>query len=492
MQCWNHIINTALLGTGKKPVQPTDFPEVLREAAEKIMATDTLDREDQLLQLGAIAFNYRQSGVQPVTGDVQPLPLCAEEDKAYCPDTARHALHQALDTNSQPLIQLWLDACITANLLAPPDDIPLLLDSAFKQKALRNAVAICCGKRGEWLAQFNSDWRFSVVAETPEEYWQNGTTQQRTAALKTLRSTDPDLARTWLQDSWPKESAAVKTELLTALYIQPGAADIPWLQSLLTEKSKQVKETVVLLLKKIPGSDIHEQYWQLLTQAITVTGTSVTVALPERLPEAVLQSGIQPLSPDKQMTDATFILDQLIQRVHPAYWATHFSQSPADTVLFFREQATLQPFLPSLAGAAAWFEDEEWATALVRNSDVFYTDLLPLLPVADQQLLCEQHFELHAENILPHACRQPGEWSLSLCEKILQYCARHPYSYNQTFMNNAILQIPVAIAPMLEKIAPDAAYQVGYWQSIRVHLEQLINTKSLIINTFKSLLPLNN
>ena len=49
------------------------------------------------------------------------------------------------------------------------------------------------------------------------------------------------MARTWLQQTWPKESATVKTELLTVLE-PPHETDMEWLESLLTEKSKQVKE----------------------------------------------------------------------------------------------------------------------------------------------------------------------------------------------------------------------------------------------------------
>ena len=56
------------------------------------------------------------------------------------------------------------------------------------------------------------------------------------------------MARTWLQQTWPKESATVKTELLTVLE-PPHETDMEWLESLLTEKSKQVKETVIRLLK---------------------------------------------------------------------------------------------------------------------------------------------------------------------------------------------------------------------------------------------------
>ncbi|MEZ2442692.1 DUF5691 domain-containing protein [Chitinophaga sp. RCC_12] len=481
MEHWHQLINTALLGTAKKPVDSTGMNGPLQQAAHTILAGADTDKEDKFLQLAAVLYNYRLSGTQPVTANVAPMKVCPPETKPYCKPAAIRVLQQVLETESIQLLQLWLEYCAKANVLLPPAQLPVMLDKGWRNKSLRALIAATGGQRAEWLGHFNPDWNFSRVADTIEDRWQNGATAQRFEALKELRATDPVMARTWLEQSWPKESATVKTELLSVLEQPAHPADIPWLESLLTEKSKQVKETATRILKKLPGSSLHEKYWQIVAGAIQLDEYGqVTVALPEITDDSIFQSGIEKLSNDKSITDETHILYQLISFVHPARWEEHFNRNTERVIALFQLQESLKPFIPALVLAIAWFEDKARAVSFMEHSETFYIDIIPLLPPEQQQQFSEKFFDEHPDSIIQYACNNQEEWSLPLCTRIFKYAATQPYTYNQQFMNNHIRQIPVAIAATLDDITPVEAYHTGYWNNIKVHLGRLLQAKSQI------------
>ncbi len=64
MEFWDNIVHTALLGTDKRQLKKEDFSEDLAEAYEIINQSG--DKEEQYLNIAAVAFNYRKCGVQPI------------------------------------------------------------------------------------------------------------------------------------------------------------------------------------------------------------------------------------------------------------------------------------------------------------------------------------------------------------------------------------------------------------------------------------------
>lgn len=484
MQYWNNIINTALLGTAKKTADTTGFQGPLLEAAGTILADTSLDREDQFLHMAAVVYNYRQSGVQPSSSDAS-LPVCEPENKKYCHTTAVQSLLHTIDTENIPLLSLWLESCARAKVIVPPPYLPLILETAYRHKPLRNLAAACCGRRGEWLSQFNKDWNFSVVADTPEEQWQNGTTAQRLAALTALRERSPETALQWLQETWNKESAVVKSELVTALAVNVSQDDVPWLESLLAEKSKQVRENALLLLKKVPGTALHDLYRQVLLDAIQEDEAgNITCQLSADLDESLFRSGIEKMSSNTGISDNDFILAQLITFVHPGVWEKHFHRPFDQVVQLFQQQPALQPFTTSLVKAIVWFEDTKRALSFMQHSELFDSSLLPLLPPEKQDEYMLRHIDEHSNELILYATQMKEEWSEALALKILAFCARYPYTYSQSAVGNFIAQIPVSVKSSLENITTENENYKTYWKSISAHLSGLLQVKAFIIQSF--------
>src|SRR5581483_100631 len=108
MQYWDHIIHAALLGTDKRALPANDLPAGLEEATALIQQNPGIDKEEQFLQTVALAFNYRQCGIQPLHKEGVTIPKAGAEEKQYGSTLAMQTLKDILDTESQSLLHFWL------------------------------------------------------------------------------------------------------------------------------------------------------------------------------------------------------------------------------------------------------------------------------------------------------------------------------------------------------------------------------------------------
>jgi len=60
-------------------------------------------RKKNFLQVAAVAFNYRQSGIQPLHKETVNLPAAPAEEKRYCSAAAIQALKDIQSEESTPL-----------------------------------------------------------------------------------------------------------------------------------------------------------------------------------------------------------------------------------------------------------------------------------------------------------------------------------------------------------------------------------------------------
>lgn len=169
-----------MLGTDKRPIRKEDFIDDLADIFKVISQAD--DREEQYLNIAAVACNHRKCGFVPLNKAV--VRTSAEEEvKVYCSPVAHQLLNDILPLESYPLLELWLQECNNKSLVVQPEFILMLFDVATKHKPLQAQVLAVAGKRGEWLLPFNEAWKFELIA-TDENVWQTGTLDQRRNYLK--------------------------------------------------------------------------------------------------------------------------------------------------------------------------------------------------------------------------------------------------------------------------------------------------------------------
>lgn len=470
------------------------MPEALQDAFTQINSNDRIDTEEIFLQWASLLYNYKQCGIQPVKNESLSLPAALPEIKPYCNDFSIRVLKDILSAESIPLLLFWLQHCQAAGQLIRPDLLPVILSAGADNKKLQPYIPACTGNRGAWLSGFNEAWNFSGP-QSAEEQWHTGTPEQRKAVLMETRKTDPALANQWLQQSWPQEDAAGKLAFLGVLTDTINSNDIPFLESLAGEKSKKVKEEAVALLKRIPNSAIVLQYQQLLKEAVVLkkekvllglgSKTTVQWQLPPVIDDAVFKTGIEKLSSSKEFSDEQHIIYQLMQSVPPSFWETQFENTPEFIVSLFQKDAAGSRMLSALVMAISKFNDKKWAFAMMQYADVFYLDIIPLLPVQQQEYYSNKFFEQHADSIIQYAVQRQDEWGYELARKILAHAAKNIYQYPRSFYNQHIHLLPEKIAPELEQFSPADTYMQTTWGNTSEYIAKLLQLKSQIIQSFK-------
>lgn len=495
MNFWNNVVQTAMLGTDKKDIaQQDDLPEELLAAVKIINDNAVIDAEEKFIQTAALGFNYRQSGTCPNPQPDATLSLAPDEEKLYCNAEAVQALKDILFEDSVGLLKIWLQLCVQKNQIVTPALIPALMDKSVQQKHLKTLVQQCVGQRGAWLSQFNSEWNFAREIKF-EDLWQTGTPAERKNTLQQLRISDASKAREWLKETWPVENANSKNDLLSAMSINISSGDIEWLECLLNEKSQKVKDQVLQLLKQIPTSTIVKQYEEFLSQSISIRKEKGLLGLSSKtiihfdittpVGENIFKSGIEKLSNRKEFSDDEYIIYQLMQSVPVQFWEKQFSLSPAEIIQMFQKDEIKKKFIPAMISAVVQFKDTGWADAFMKNSQVFYLDIIPLLSVEQQEYYSNKFFSGHEESIIGFALQRDEDWSTELAKNIFKHTAKNYYTYNRAFYNRHIHLIPVQIVGLLEKCTPQEEHLRESWSHISDYIIKLITLKIETIKAFQ-------
>lgn len=492
MQLWDTIINTAMMGTDKKQISTGEIPVGLEDVAALIHENTVKDKEEKFLQLASLAFNYRQCGVLPAQKEIM-MSIAPEEERHYCNTTAAQVLKDIISEENISLLKFWLQHCYQKQQIVQPEIVPVLLSMGVQQKKLQLSIAHCCGRRGEWLAGFNSSWNFSST-QSDEELWQTGTFEQRKEILNQKRKTDPSQAREWVQQTWSLEDANTKTSFLELLSENTSEDDIPFLESLAIEKSKKVKEAAMQLLKQIPASQIVRMYENLLRESVgikkektllgMVNKTVLKFKLPETFDESVYKTGIEKLSNTKELTDEEYVIFQLTQFVPPSSWEKYFETDPENVIELLQKDIIGKKMMPALVKSITRFSDTRWALYFMRHSSVFYIDIIPLLQAGEQEAYSNKFFDKFPDNIIGYATKRETEWSTELTRNIFRHAAKNPYQYHRAFYSQHIHLIPMHIAGELEKCTPSEEHFRTMWSNTSEYILKLITLKNQTIKAF--------
>src|SRR5215468_4201803 len=132
MSLWNEIINTALIGSERKPLSLDPAAGALGDLLAQL---DQNDREGALLGAAALVSLYERAGTLPMK-DARPSPeACEPDDAPRCGERAAVHLAMMLRGEYQRLLPEWLAKVAAAGLRAPEELLPLLLELGRMQEA---------------------------------------------------------------------------------------------------------------------------------------------------------------------------------------------------------------------------------------------------------------------------------------------------------------------------------------------------------------------
>jgi hypothetical protein len=232
---WAELVSTALVGTDRRAVPGSESAHA--------------DPAHELLSRAAVAGLVRRVGAPPTRFDgTLPEPAPADP-RPLLPQAAARRLRAILDAYPKYLPE-WLAAVRAAGYRLPAGYFPALLDLARTNTLIRPDLALVLGAPGRWLAAASGNWKF-LLREAREELdpddRHSPDPDTRISYVAGLYLRDPDAARELIREIWTTERVPVKLGLLGLLARYPDPADLPFVEGLIKDPSKQVRDEATLL-----------------------------------------------------------------------------------------------------------------------------------------------------------------------------------------------------------------------------------------------------
>lgn len=389
---------------------------VLRMAA--VLATCSL--------AGAQGVAWTQALPEPAATDTLPAlpagPLLVLAD--WClregPPRLQHQLLAALAASRQVL---------------PPAQLPQLLELGRRSLSLRPLLAPVLGERGRWLAAQREDWRYAagVTDEAPaESLWQHGSFEQRRDFFRRERAVDPAAARERLDQARAELPAKERAELVAELATGLSMADEPFLDTLRSDRGREVRQAALSLLLRLPDAQHPRRAAGRLAALMGAERGLLqrqrwTLNAPEQAGTDWLADSVDKERPKNEpLGERAWWLYQLVRQVPLAWWTQHTGLDPAA----LRDWAEAGDWRDALL--RGWREvliaapDGAWCEAFVER---WPDTVLPLLPPARREQIWLQQWQagqLRLDVLLPRVLAATAsndglsrELSLSLAAHVL-------------------------------------------------------------------------
>lgn len=368
---WEELVTSALLGTDRRPLPAGAGPGPIT-----------------LLDEAALHTVRRRAGLRPATAAARPGTAPADP-RPPLPPAARRRLAQLLADRSASsggggrrgtapdlteLIPQWLAAADRRGFRAPASLLPPLLDAARARTDLRPQALAFAGPRGLWLAGLNPEWKFALRgssgssllpdvtdADAVHRLWEEGLFAERVALLGAVRAHDPGSALALLDSTWPTERAEDRLMFLDSLRDGLSAADEPFLEQALSDRSRNVRATAAELLSALPESALAGRMAARASSCVnpdlTAGAAAVAVEAPHECDAAMQRDGVVAVPPSGR-GERSWWLGQLVEATPLSVWPARFGGRTAQEIV-------------ALPVADGWGEElrAAWCRAAVRQRD---------------------------------------------------------------------------------------------------------------------------
>ncbi|WP_404192868.1 DUF5691 domain-containing protein [Streptomyces tauricus] len=385
---WEELVTVALLGTTRRTP-----PGV----------TSRRDAPTALLDAAAVETVRRRAGMRPGRAAARIEPAAVDSRPALPPAAARRLTMLLADRpgagsggrrgtapDLMELLPQWLATANRRGFAAPPQALPALLDAARGRTDIRPAVLAFAGPRALWLARLNADWRFALRAapgggavlpgpEEPERVralWGEGLFAERVALLAAVRAQDAEAARDLLAGTWASERAEDRLMFLDSLRTGLCAADEPFLERALADRSRNVRATAAELLSALPGSALAGRMAERAGSCVAVDHThgtpTIAVEAPHECDPGMERDGVVAKAPAGR-GERSWWLGQLVEAAPLDTWSRRLGGRTPEEIV-------------ALPVADDW-QDElhaAWCRAAVRQRDPSWSRALLGTPAAPE------------------------------------------------------------------------------------------------------------
>jgi len=253
------------------------------------------------------------------------------------------------------------------------------------------------GQRGEWLARFEPAWNWAVSGHLETDasaHWDTGSQEQRSLHIARLRQSHPAEARELVQNGFSKLDARERTGLLEQLRAGLGSADEDFLESCLTDRSKEVRQIAADLLARLPDSRYVERMagrlGQCLGQERRLLRQVVTLEAPAQFaPDWKADALDEARAKSETLGDRAWWLYQLARYVPLEWWQQQTGMNPTDLLTWLPKTDWHEAILRAWGEVIRRSPNAEWALALytsklLKKMSIDPLDLLSHLPLEER------------------------------------------------------------------------------------------------------------
>ena len=352
---WSPLLPLALIGTDRPPGAMPHWPGEIGELIERAAASADHPATG-VLRIAAILASCGLAGDLGLAR-AAALPAGAPPDRQPALQDAGLLGLTGWTLREGPLrLQHELLATLAATgLRLPASLLPAALDLSRRSLALRPGVAGVLGERGRWLAALRDDWRHAAGVPdgaAVQIAWDQGSLDQRRTLLREQRLQDPAAARKRLATTLPELPAHERAELAAVLVDGLGGDDEALLDSLRTDRSREVRQVALKLLLRLPTAAHPRRAGARMAAQLKPTrallGPRWTLDAPLAAADDWAADQVDAERPKHEaLGERAWWLYQLVRQLPLAWWPTHTGQTPAELL--------------------AWASGSDWAEALQRG-----------------------------------------------------------------------------------------------------------------------------
>lgn len=311
-----------------------------------------LPQAEQLLEAIGLLDRLRRTELPaPLTGKPAAAPEELKGTTTLSPKAAR-ALELALGPTYQAALREFLLRIKTKKAVVPAHLAVELLESAMTLHRIGKPHVAgqffeLTGNRGAWLAAQHPEWKQLLPpADFAADYAKLVMPSDQVALLRRWRQVDPDAARLALITNWKDKAPKQQQALLAALRTNLSEADIPFLQSCLPPRRKEVRRLATRLLLLLEEPNLKALFLEMAGSWLSGDSGTLLSADPDHLP-LLEDHGFYDKKIDPEAS--------LIANLPPTYWKALTGRSPLDVVN--RLLSIKKRWLPQWLDAVVFYDD---------------------------------------------------------------------------------------------------------------------------------------
>jgi hypothetical protein len=395
------LLNTAMVGTGRQEPAAA-VPGAVGQLLDQLAQAPS-EASQRLLRMAAVASVCGHAGYRPPAAQ-EPIgrsPARGETLPATDAQLNARVLAPLLAEGPERLQHEAFQRLAGAGLRLAPPLLPAALEAGRQCVAIRGTLAAVLGGRGHWLAAGNPSWKYACGVEagaSPQEQWDHGSPEQRRAVFTLLRAQDAEAARDKLLAELPQLNARERAEFVGLMATGLTAADEAFLDGLLKDRSKEVRQVAAQLLAALPESrharTVAAALAPLVRPESGLVRKRLVVEAPAAADPAWKDEGLDLSRPaHDSLGERAWWLYQLVRNAPLAWWSAHCDLTPGGVLGATAKSEWKEALWRGWRDAVLATANAAWAQALLEHGNDKSlghdaTALLGVLPLPER----EQHW----------------------------------------------------------------------------------------------------